>query len=509
MVSAPLAQVERIGIVFGNGRSMSQVKAAAGCDWIINGGLYDFSTGKPVALLKAGGTVYATESWRAWGYAWDTGPDLAMEVIPAEDKANYLTCLPLLTPWDGPDAALTYDKASLGGTRGRSAMAVGGGKLTLYCSGDGTADGKSPEALRAELHALGAETALMLDSGGSSQCDFGDGQSIYSSRRVNNYICVWLRKDSQNDNDKEDKPVDGITQAIMTGSDCYKEGRTITPQGVMVHSTATPGADANTIRTEWNKAGAGAAVHYILDDQRTLQTLPDTCRGWHCGSGANNTHLAFEICEPAECRLLPVEWVPLYRGNVKNPAWAVKRLQLELQARGFDPKGVDGSFGPGCEAALKACQKSLGLTADGSCGPATKAKLAERTGSYLAYNPQDTADYFNAAYARAVALCAGLCRKYGLDPMKDVLCHSEGYAAGIASNHADVMHWFPEHGKDMNAFRADVKAAIMGNPATDPLAEAVDKLAKAGILTSPDYWKGGAYSADNVKALIIKMAAAI
>jgi N-acetylmuramoyl-L-alanine amidase len=75
MVSAPLARVERIGIVFGNGRSMAQVKAAAGCDWIINGGLYDFSTGKPVALLKAGGKVYATESWRAWGYAWNTGPD--------------------------------------------------------------------------------------------------------------------------------------------------------------------------------------------------------------------------------------------------------------------------------------------------------------------------------------------------------------------------------------------------------------------------------------------------
>lgn len=206
IVSAPLAQVERIGIVFGNGRSMAQVKAAAGCDWIINGGLYDFSTGKPVALLKAGGKVYATESWRAWGYAWDTGPDLAMEIIPAEHKANYITCLPLLIPWAGPDTALAYDKASLGGKRGRSAIAVGSGKLMLYCSGDGTADGKTPEALQQELHTMGAETALMLDSGGSSQCDFGDGQSICSSRRVNNYICVWLRKDSQSGS-KEDKPV--------------------------------------------------------------------------------------------------------------------------------------------------------------------------------------------------------------------------------------------------------------------------------------------------------------
>lgn len=504
IVSAPLSRVERIGIVFGGGRSMSQIKAASGCDWIINGGLYDFGTGKPVSHLKAGGKVYAKEDWGAWGYAWDAGPDIIMTPVPADRKANYLACLALLTPWDGINAKLTYDKAALGGTRGRSAIAVGGGKLTLYCTGDGTADGKTPEGLRAELHDLGVETALMLDSGGSSQCDFGGGQSIYSSRRVNNYLCVWLKKDSQDG--KEDKPVDGITQAIMTSSDCYKAGRTITPKGIMAHSTATPGADAQTIRDAWNRAGAEAAVHYIIDDQHTLQTLPDTCRGWHCGAAANNTHIAFELCEPAECRLLPIEWVALKRGSA---GWAVKRLQMELQARGFDPNGVDGSFGPGCETALKACQKSLGLTADGSCGPATLAKLAGRTGSYLAYSPQDTADYFNAAYARAVALCAGLCKKYGLDPDKNILCHSEGYKAGIASNHADVMHWFPEHGRTMDDFRADVKAALAGTAVPDALSEAVDKLAKAGIIGSPDYWKGGDYSADNVKALIVKMAAGI
>lgn len=207
IVSAPLSRVERIGIVFGGGRSMSQVKAASGCDWIINGGLYDFGTGKPVFHLRAGGKTYAQDDGGAWGYAWDVGPDIIMTPIPADRKANYIACLALLTPWDGINAKLAYDKAALGGVRGRSAMAVGGGKLILYCSGDGTADGKTPEGLRQELYDMGAETALMLDSGGSSQCDFGGGQSIYSSRRVNNYICVWLKKDSRHDSDKEDKPV--------------------------------------------------------------------------------------------------------------------------------------------------------------------------------------------------------------------------------------------------------------------------------------------------------------
>ena len=31
---------------------------------------------------------------------------------------------------------------------------------------------------------------------------------------------------------------------------------------------------------------------------------------------------------------------------------------------------------------------------------------------------------------------------------------------GIASNHADVGHWWPKHGKSMDDFRADVKTYI-------------------------------------------------
>ena len=41
-----------------------------------------------------------------------------------------------------------------------------------------------------------------------------------------------------------------------------------------------------------------------------------------------------------------------------------------------------------------------------------------------------------------------------------VICHSEGYQRGIASNHADVMHWFPKFGKSMDTFRSDVAKAM-------------------------------------------------
>ena len=52
-----------------------------------------------------------------------------------------------------------------------------------------------------------------------------------------------------------------------------------------------------------------------------------------------------------------------------------------------------------------------------------------------------------------------LCKLYGLTE-KDVLCHCEGHDRGIASNHGDVMHWFPKHGKTMDDFRAAVKAGL-------------------------------------------------
>lgn len=69
--------------------------------------------------------------------------------------------------------------------------------------------------------------------------------------------------------------------------------------------------------------------------------------------------------------------------------------------------------------------------------------------------------YFDAVYDEAVELFAYLCKKYDLDE-KDILCHSEAHAKGIASNHSDVMHWFPKHGKSMDTFRADVKKALKG-----------------------------------------------
>lgn len=77
------------------------------------------------------------------------------------------------------------------------------------------------------------------------------------------------------------------------------------------------------------------------------------------------------------------------------------------------------------------------------------------------------ATYFAKVYREAVELCAYLCKEFGLTE-QNIICHSEGYRKGIASNHGDVMHWFPKHGKSMDTFRADVKLLL--NSAAEPEA---------------------------------------
>ena len=81
------------------------------------------------------------------------------------------------------------------------------------------------------------------------------------------------------------------------------------------------------------------------------------------------------------------------------------------------------------------------------------------------YNPKDASNIadFNKRYKNAVELAVEFCRQTGLGADK-ILSHREACAKGIASNHADVEHWFPLFGKTMDDFRADVKAELAKKP---------------------------------------------
>lgn len=119
----------------------------------------------------------------------------------------------------------------------------------------------------------------------------------------------------------------------------------------------------------------------------------------------------------------------------------------------------------------------IGKLADGSVGTvqtlpwtmrAWHAGKSKGNNQYIGFeiceDGLDDPVYFATVYRAAVELTAYLCKLNGWDPLADgtVICHAEGYRRGVASNHGDVLHWFPRHGKTMNDFRADVARELEG-----------------------------------------------
>lgn len=198
--SVPLAAVRRVQIYINSPRrTLAQIKRATGADYLINGTLYNMTTGAVNCHLKADGRVIARPSYTVYGLGWDAGRDIRMEVLP-NDRRNYIACTPLILEGK-PLARLTYASGQ-GGSRARSAIGIMGEKLVMYC----TTSGRTPEKLRDELAKAGWTQAVMLDGGGSAQCDFA-GQKITSSRKVQHLILVYTEKEYEAGEPKGAKPM--------------------------------------------------------------------------------------------------------------------------------------------------------------------------------------------------------------------------------------------------------------------------------------------------------------
>ena len=205
-----------------------------------------------------------------------------------------------------------------------------------------------------------------------------------------------------------------LHKLIFTNCDSYKSGTKITPKGVMVHSTAVN--NPNLCR-------------YVGPDDGLL------------GANKYNNHWN---------RPKVGKSVHAFIGKLKDGSVATYQVLPWNYKAGHCAKGKKGS-GNNTHIAFEICEDNL----------------------------KDPV-YFTKVYREAVELTAMLCKEYKLDPMADgvVICHSEGYKRGIASNHGDVMHWFPKHGKSMDTFRADVKALLDGEKKSE--AKSSDKLTVDG-----------------------------
>ena len=149
-----------------------------------------------------------------------------------------------------------------------------------------------------------------------------------------------------------------LKQNYLTQSGCYKAGKHITVKGLMIHSVGCPQPKADVFLKNWNRAEASACVHAIVEpDGDVYQLLPWEHRGWHCGGGANNTHIGVEMTEPSTIRYTGgANWTETGNGeNTKNHVLAAYKYAVELFAFlchqfGLDPMadGVVISHSEGC-----------------------------------------------------------------------------------------------------------------------------------------------------------------
>ena len=195
-----------------------------------------------------------------------------------------------------------------------------------------------------------------------------------------------------------------LLRRYLEHNDCFRAGKTLKPVGIMVHST-----------------------------------------------GANN---------PFVCRYVPGDEVIGYNmaGNHwdrSNDEW--KRLfgsPLNKCVHAFVGRLADGSVG----AVQTLPWEMRGWHAGNGVGN------DHYIGFEICEDALDDPEYFERVFQEAAELTAMLCREFGIDPRKEgaVICHAEGYRLGVASNHADVHHWFSRFGKTMDDFRDDVVRRLEG-----------------------------------------------
>lgn len=126
-----------------------------------------------------------------------------------------------------------------------------------------------------------------------------------------------------------------LIESICTQSDCYKAGRTIKVKGLMIHSVGCPQPKAQPFINNWNKSGAKACVHAIVEpDGDVYQLLPWDHRGWHGGGDSNNTHIGVEMTEPDTIQYTGgASWVETADGtNTKTHVLATYKHVVDLFA---------------------------------------------------------------------------------------------------------------------------------------------------------------------------------
>lgn len=195
-----------------------------------------------------------------------------------------------------------------------------------------------------------------------------------------------------------------IIQNYLTRNRCYITNAKRTPRGIQIHTIGTGQGTAASVAEYWNQAAVSACVTYCVD------------------------------CD-TEGRVL--QFLP-----ESTRSWA------------------DAGFGNNNLITIEICESDEILYTSGA--------------SYNIINETKFRADILRGYHTAVLLCAEICSRYGWDPTAKlsnglylISSHDEGRRAGVSSAHVDPTHIWPQIGKTMDRFRADVKTAMGQSQSAD------------------------------------------
>lgn len=345
IATIPFDQIDHVELYVNKSKkSLGTIKKEKGCKYIMNGGLFNMKTHEQLCNVKANGIVYSYPEYSEYGMSWNTN-DVRMKIIPNADR-NFIGMKALCI--NGVNQSVNDKHPDLGGKRGRTAMAIKGNNLVLFCCKDGTSYALKPSALQAELKTLGCTDSLMLDGGGSSQCDFG-GNTITSSRKVANLILVYTKK---------------------TASTAPATTTLIAPPVSMTPTTGTTNTAVNI------RSGPGTSYAKLgtLKKGAKITVTGKTVSGnWYRyeGGWVSATYVYLDSNKPitSKCPYAYPATATLKYGSSGNN---VKWLQWYLVHKFNYTLAIDGSFGPATKTAVLDFQRKHDLADDGIVGPNTK-----------------------------------------------------------------------------------------------------------------------------------------
>jgi len=199
---------------------------------------------------------------------------------------------------------------------------------------------------------------------------------------------------------------------------------------------------------------------------------------------------------------------------------------IVVHSTGTDQKKIAAYTGQWNRPGVEVCVHGmLGLDADGElccaqllpfevccwgCGSGVKGSYNDSHIQFEICETLSDGAWCRETYAGALEICESLCREFGIPPER-VVCHSEAHAAGYASNHADVMHWWPKWGLSMDGFRAALAARLTATPRRFRTLEEVPaalqpetrELIEAGVLRGRGGQAGLDMTEDMLRTLII------